>query len=159
MRYPSVKSAPRMNRVIGRGCSAALLAACTVVAVGCNRNPHGIVPVEGVVTFNGGTMPGKGTVYFTQVDSKSSGIKRPALGRFETDGAYEATTIHSGDGVLPGTYAVKVHCWERPPKMGGPPPISYIPEHYLDEEQSGLQLVVEPGSDPIEFRIDIQGQP
>lgn len=138
---------------------ATLIATVMVVTIGCDRNPHGLVPVSGVVTYNGDALPGKGTVYFTQLETTGTGPKRAALGRFDGDGEYEASTFDPGDGVLPGKYAVKVHCWKVPPRMGGPPPVSYLPAKYGNEEESGLELVVEAGSGSIDFDIDIGDKP
>jgi hypothetical protein len=80
---------------------------------------------------------------------------RPGIGDFAADGAYEAKTFAPGDGLLPGRYKLRVECWKTPPNMEGKPAVSYLPAKYQNPQQSGLELNVKPGDDPITLNIEI----
>lgn len=144
---------------MGRGrewvAKAAALVVASTVALGCGSGT-GIVPVSGTVTFDGGPPPGGGTVWFTAVEPADGFPMRPATGDFGPDGKFAAKSHEPGDGLYPGTYKVYLTCWERPPVMGGPPPISYLPPKYQATTTAELDLVVEPGSKAITYDVDVK---
>ena len=121
---------------------------------GCG-SPHGTVKVAGKVTVNGQPPPGPGVVTFTVVQPADGFPNRPSMAKFGADGAYSATTYDPGDGLLPGSYTVAIECYETPPNMDGKPVKSYIDEKYLVPATSGFELVVELGSRPVSFDIDL----
>lgn len=100
-------------------------------------------------------MPAAGTIQFVGVRSADGRPLRPGRGKFATDGAYEAASFETGDGLVPGTYRVVVHCWKVRPSMDGPPEVSYLPKKYQDSTVEDLELNVEPGSSPITFDISL----
>jgi hypothetical protein len=80
---------------------------------GCTRRGlPGTVPVEGRVTFDGGTCPAVGSIVFLPAADQPTTSPTPRAGwaRFERDGRYRATTLVHGDGLLPGVYEVRVDC-------------------------------------------------
>jgi len=80
---------------------------------GCG--PRGLpdtVAVQGRVTFAGGDCPHPGYVFFVPEPNQagSAAAPRAASGRFERDGRFSVTTLRPEDGLVPGTYAVRVVC-------------------------------------------------
>ena len=112
------------------------------------------VPVSGTVTLDGGPMPGSGTIFFTPVQSAGD-TKRPGTAEFNADGKYTAGSFEPGDGLVPGSYTVKIHCWEVSPNSEEAVPVSYIPEHYTNAATSGLTLEVPAGSSAITKNFDL----
>jgi hypothetical protein len=137
-----------------------LIFAMTAIGVlaGCSGgNGLPLVPVSGVVTFSGGPPPKEGRVIFSQLSG--TGVKglpnRPGRAAFGTDGKFVAMTFESGDGLLPGTYDVRVECTDGVPGPGTPwDAISFVPSSYLPPE-----LVVDEGRGPIEVTYDVPPNP
>jgi len=127
---------------------------CLLLA-GCAEKPYGTVAVRGTVTLDGEALPAGGRVVFNAVEAAQGFSLRPASGKFDTDGAYEATSFTQGDGLMPGKYIVAVHCWKVPPSMGGPPAVSYLPAKYEHAKRSGLELVVGQDMRQQEFNINL----
>jgi uncharacterized lipoprotein NlpE involved in copper resistance len=75
---------------------------CTL---GCNNKSQieGLVPVKGVVFYDGKPLDGA-IVNFIP----NSPDKRSAVGTTDAAGKFGLTTLHSNDGVLPGEYKVTV---------------------------------------------------
>ena len=131
-------------------------ALCSVSAfVACSPG-DGMVPVTGKVTFDGAPPPGPGTIYFVTIESAAGFSGRPGYAEFDVDGVFEARSKTPGDGLLPGTYGVRLDVWEKAPVMGQPMPANLAPDKYRSAETSGIELVVEPGSRQIEFPIEIK---
>ena len=124
-------------------------------AAGCG-NPNGTVKVTGKVSIGGQPPPAEGRVTFTVVKPADGFPNRPAMAKFGTDGKYSATTYDPGDGLLPGSYKIFVECYETPPNMEGKPVKSHVDKKYMNGETSGLELLIEPKSKPIDFDIDIE---
>lgn len=135
-------------------CTFALAVGLTASS-GCG-NPHGTVPVSGKVTVKGESPPGAGTISFTCVEAASGFPQRPAMAKFDTDGAYQVTSFSPGDGLIPGKYKLAIECYETPPNMDGKPVKSYIDAKYMNGETSGFELDVEPKARPIQFNINLQ---
>jgi hypothetical protein len=136
-----------------------LLAVCClflVLAVGCGRSGPEMVPVDGTITFGGGSWPKPGVLNFA-VESPAPGmLDRPAMGLFDTDGKLTVTTFTKGDGLIPGKYSLAVECWEvRPDMMSPTPPKSYVPKRYSSAQTSGLTVVVEPGQKVVKLNLDV----
>ena len=119
---------------------------CTLMLVGCGGRDLEQVPVSGKVTLDGGAMPGPGTLFFTPVTPAGDAPLRPGTARFEADGSYQAGSFDPGDGLVPGTYNVAVHCWEVSPNMEDVKAVSFIPEQYTNAATSGLTLEIPAGS-------------
>ena len=125
------------------------------VLAGCGPKRNEPVPVTGVVTMDGGRVPGAGRLYFT-ADKAAEGVPlRPGVAVFNEQGRFAAKSFRKGDGLLPGTYRVGAECWKTMPTMEGPPAESYLPPKYQSPLTSGWEVVVEPGSKPIEVTFDI----
>ena len=132
----------------------------TVIGVlaGCSGgNDMPLVPVSGVVTFSGGPPPKEGRVIFSQLSG--TGVKglpnRPGRASFGTDGKFVAMTFQPDDGLLPGTYSVRVECVDGVPGDNVPwDTISFVPSTYQPPE-----LVVEEGKGPIEVSYDVPPNP
>ena len=131
-----------------------LLAVC-----GCGEGRPATVPVSGKVTFGGGPWPKPGKLYFTGSEAIEGHPQRPGVAEFDTDGQFTVTTWDEGDGLLPGKYRARVECWKVYPNVVPPDPVtpgeSYLSGKYTNATASGLEVVVEPGSEPIRVNWDI----
>ena len=130
-------------------------AGLALAASGCGGSRPQTVPVSGRVTVAGKAPPAGGAVWFTAEEAAPGFPMRPGIGDFAADGAYQAKTFTTGDGLLPGRYKLRIDCWKTPPNMEGKPSQSYLPAKYQNPQQSGLELNVKPGDDPIMLDIDI----
>ncbi len=109
---------------------------------GCGKPAVVTVPVEGRITYDGGEWPKAGMVFFAPIGAMEGYPRRGGQGRFEKDGTFKATTFVAGDGLIPGTYAVNLLCWDVPPGVPGKPPKSFIPDKYLHGKTSGFMVNV-----------------
>jgi len=124
-----------------------------VPIVGCNTDDKGLIPVSGTVTFDGGPPPAPGIVQFMPLETASGGTKRSALGRFDTDGQYSASSFLPDDGLYPGKYAVMIVCNKGDLDYSKKDPfrdVSYIADGY-----KGQELVVEADSDEVTLDLDV----
>jgi hypothetical protein len=129
----------RLQQLGGRGVVLGVLA----VLSGCGSDAPQIVPVKGVVTYQGKPVA-KLSVAFIPADGLL------ATGTTDANGKFELMTNKPGDGAMPGTYKVAVSFApdEIPPMPGMEPPgyqppVSPIPEKYADASTSGLTQTVE----------------
>ena len=73
-----------------------------------------------------------------------------ASATFDVDGSYRAQAFTNADGLVPGTYAVRVECWQTPPdEATGNPGVSFVPDDYQGD------LTVEPGGRSIVANFDV----
>jgi len=129
--------------------SAGWVLAIWLLAGGCQKDV-GLVEVRGTITFSGGPCPAPGMIIFAPLEAASGENLRPASANFSTDGEFAATSFKPGDGLLPGTYRIRIQCWDKPPH-DFEPGISYLPEDYEPEH-----LVIESGTrGPIVLSYDI----
>jgi hypothetical protein len=128
-------------------------AVALVLAAGCG-NPRGTVPVEGRVTFGGQPPPNSGFVYFMpRGDDPSVAGRRPGTAIFTTDGGFKATTFEDGDGLIPGTYEVRIQCEEQ---LASPAKVSHSnPAKNLVPEAFKPADVTVPSDGPRPFRVEI----
>jgi hypothetical protein len=133
-----------------------LLAALVSVlgTVGCSKNRGDrpvVVPVSGVVLYNGKPLAGA-HVTFTNPDAK-----RSAYGKTDADGHFTLTTFpdEPGDGAVPGKRI------DRTATTGKVPDVQrrwVIPEHYGNVTTSGLTAEVkEDGKN--EIKLELKGSP
>ncbi len=132
-----------------------LLLTAFLATVGCSgTNELQMVPVSGVVTFDGQPCPAKGKVGFVPLEAAEGLPRRQGSGTFDTDGQYEVASFKPGDGLIPGRYSVRVLCLSGPilDNMGDQAirALSYVAEGYEPPE-----IVVEKGSDPIVMDLDL----
>lgn len=123
----------------------AILGPLFLACLGCGPSRPTLVPVSGKVTFGGGAWPKKGTIYFTVKKAADGYPQRPGYADFGPDGSYAVTSYDTpGDGLHPGTYAVRIECWEVEPNMEGKPTKSYVPGKFQNADTSELTLEVLP---------------
>lgn len=103
----------------------------------------GTVPVEGKITYQGEPVS-KGTITFEPVEVAEGFPSRPASGNIQSDGTYAMSTFEHRDGVVPGTYKVRIVSMESTPTFEDPdlPEVWNIPEKYGKTETSGLTVNV-----------------
>ncbi len=136
-----------MNLFLYRSFLIALLLA----AVGCgNSNRPTTVRVSGVVTFDGQPPKHRGGLFFAPLSVAEGYPKRGGRALFELDGKFAATSFEEGDGLVPGTYRVRVESWKQPPSMGKPG-VSNIPNGFEAPE-----LVVSEDERSITYDLNIE---
>ena len=97
------------------------IAAGLLTAAGCGGSQEfPLVPVSGTVTFAGGPCPKPGSIVFGPKAVDEGLPQRAGSASFQEDGHFEVTSFKAGDGLVPGTYVVKVTCWEKPPTDDDP---------------------------------------
>jgi hypothetical protein len=130
----------------------AAIGVALLALAGCGGSDLPLVPVAGKVTFAGGPCPKPGTIDFEPVAAVEGVPRRRGWAKFAEDGEFEATSFDEGDGLLPGTYAIKVSCWNGQPSGDDPSSfekLNLVPKTFTQE------VVVERNSDPIEVNIDV----
>lgn len=135
--------------------SRCTIVAIALIALGCQDDPLAKVRVHGIVTFDGGPCPAAGRVTFSPIEVANGAPRRPAAGVFETDGAYEAMSFRPGDGLIPGKYLVGVACFDPAKLSGAPSDQEFMAASYVADDFQPAELIVEPGSGPIEFNFDV----
>ena len=138
-----------------RACVSAVILGMFCLA-GCGPAYPETVPVSGRITLNGGSWPKAGLLIFAPTEDSVDAPMRPATAQFAADGTFTAaTTYEPDDGLLPGTYQLRVECWEQEPNMEGKPVKSYVPDKYHNAATSGLEVQVPAGSDPLVLNFDV----
>ncbi len=132
-----------------------ILFALVFVSLGCKTDPLKKVQVTGKVTFDGKACPGPGRITFSPTEVAEGLPLRPASGEFQEDGIYTATSFRPGDGVVPGTYRVSVACYDASMLSGAPGDAEFKKASYVGDGFQSQELVIEPGSGPIEFNLDV----
>jgi hypothetical protein len=123
--------------------------------LGCSRDPLQKVNVHGKVTFDGQACPGSGRLTFAPIEVAAGMPNRMGSGKFDTDGEYAASSFRPGDGLVPGRYNVGVACFDSSMLSGAPGDDEFRRASYVREDFKPPELVVESGSGPIEFNIDV----
>lgn len=123
-----------------------------LILCGCSPSGPDRVRVNGKITFAGGPPPEDGYITFTPSQSAEMGSRRPGGARFEKgDGSFSATTVQPDDGLLPGTYDVRVECWRTLPGDDGTPGVSHVPADFAPPP---LTVALD-GPNPVEFNLDV----
>jgi hypothetical protein len=118
--------------------------------------------VHGVVTYNGEPVPNGSVSFMTDAPGGRSGSAD-----IKPDGSYSATTLTTGDGLLPGKYNVAVNSVEVDMKdvVGKPgglyrtdlikkaPKKRNVPKKYASPVTSGLTVEVK--QDAVKFDITL----
>ena len=110
-----------------------------LVLAGCGPDRPQTVPVRGKVTFSGEAPPAPGMVYFAPVEVAEGFPRRPGRAWFERDGKFTVTSFSEGDGLVPGTYRVRVECWKKVPTMGTPGESYIAADHQLTTVEVGAE--------------------
>lgn len=139
---------------LDRAAAFSSLAIACLLAVGCDGSGMPLTKVKGTITFNGGPPPKTGSIMFSLVPGTGAeGLPyRPGTAPFGTDGEFVVTSFQEGDGLLPGTYKVRVICLSAAP--AGVPldsvslvPLDWSPEQLVvtgEEESMSVQYDVPP---------------
>lgn len=123
------------------GCVIATMLSAGIV--GCGDKYPKCVRVGGRITYHGKPVK-MGMVSFVQTgNEKEGGLLHPATGDIKSDGSYAMQTFRSGDGVLPGDYAVTITAFDygspRDEQQRLP---SLVPAKYGSPQTSGLKATV-----------------
>ena len=145
-----------MNRYCAYRLRIPVAALCVAIS-GCGGDGLEKVPVSGKVTVDGQPIPGPGRLFFTPVDPAPGVPTRAGTAKFDAEGNYKVQVFEPGDGLMPGRYQIGVDCWKSPPNMEGRPVVSYVAEEVRSAATSGLEITIEPGSDPVVHDIDVPG--
>ena len=130
-----------------------------VFLAGCGGRDIEQVNLTGKVTYDGGPMPGPGTIYFTPTERAEGMSMQPGTASFDVDGSYAAGRFEPGDGLVPGKYSVRIHCWEVSPNTEDTTPVSFIPEKYTDATTSGLTVEIPADSGSMTKDFALVSQP
>jgi hypothetical protein len=123
---------------------------------GCGDN---LADVSGIVTLDGQPLRGGGDVRATVIFQPASGGSVGAVGVVDENGRYNLST-GSKDGAPPGDYRVTCSATQLVPSKepGGTPGGRRLTHRkYANANTSGLQFMVEPGSN--EFNIPLESRP
>ena len=120
---------------------------CTLV--GCSRSP--VIPVSGKVVFADRELPE--VCRLTFVPTGDAAGARSGGATMESDGTYRLSPFKGVEGLLPGTYKVRVSYFDLK-KNGNPDRESDWRESTFEAEE----LVIEEGSKPISHDIDVTGK-
>jgi hypothetical protein len=104
-----------------------------LLIAGCGRRGTETVPVEGRITFGGQACPAAGAIYFVPLSVPAGLPRRPGSGAFDKDGRFRVTSFLPDDGLVPGTYSVRIECWRQAPTEMARG-ISYVPANYSPPE-------------------------
>ena len=150
--------------------SLSLAAVIAAMTLGCNKGPaavEGVVPVSGVVSFQGAPVAGASVTFFPEVGGQA------AAGTTDSQGKYQLTTLNPNDGAKPGTYKVMVSKIERTgigatisqeeqykylEQHGSPPPSeskNVLPELFANVTTTPLTATVQE-SGPNQFDFALQ---
>ena len=105
-----------------------LVTTCALVG-GCGGSGVKTINVAGKVSFDGGPCPASGYVYFSPLSVSEGLPRRPVCAPFDTDGTFTLTSFRPGDGIVPGTYRVRLECWKTRP-TDSVPGVSFIPADF-----------------------------
>jgi hypothetical protein len=130
-----------------------LVTAMALVVAGCGPDRPEMVPVSGTVTVGGAPPPAEGAIYFAPITVAEGLPRRPGRAEFDKSGNYQATSFEDGDGLVPGTYRVRVECWKVAPTMDKPG------ESYLTRDAVLPDLTVAADSGSISHDIDVPPKP
>jgi hypothetical protein len=124
-----------------------------LIATGCGGSPDlPLTKVSGRVTFSGGPPPAVGSIAFSLVPGTGAeGLPyRPGSAPFGTGGQFVVNSFSEGDGLLPGTYKVRITCLSGPPSSGPLESLSYVPLDWAPEE-----LVIKGDEQSVVVKYDV----
>ena len=114
---------------------------------GCSRSP--VVPVSGKLSFAGRDVPEVCRLSF--VPKSADGVIRPSGATMEADGTYRLAPFKGVEGLLPGTYAVRVSYFDLK-KNGNPDREGDWIEHTFE----GEDLTIEQGASAVTHDIEVK---
>jgi hypothetical protein len=111
----------------------------------CTRGGPETVTVRGTVEFDGRPQPSVCSVFFAPLEVAGDAPRRPALAKLSPEGTFSVTSFKPGDGLVPGTYRVKIEYYDLKP--GGNPDSE---SGWARQEFQPGELTVESGQAAIE---------
>ena len=128
-----------------------LLSVCLGIALvcGCSRSP--VVPVHGTVTFANRDVPEVCRLSFIPTDTAEGATIRPNGATMEADGNYRLTPYKGVEGLLPGTYTIRMSYFDL--KRNGDPNRE---GDWIEKQYDAGELVVEKGSRRVEHNIEVR---
>ena len=132
-----------------RFCLLPLLFSLLLLLGGCGYDRPSTIAMHGTVTFGGQTPPTAGAIYFAPIEVAPGLPRRPARAMFDADGHFRATSFDDGDGIVPGTYRVRIECWKTPPTMTSAG-VSHVPQEFDISD-----LTVETSQRELTFDINV----
>jgi len=121
--------------------------ALVVGAAGCSEGLE-TVPVSGKVTIAGRDRPKVCRLFFHPVETKS--VTRPTAAETDEEGMYEVRSFKGVEGLVPGTYSVRVSYYDLKP---GKDPAD--DRNWIQSDYDAGELVVDPDSDGVEHNINV----
>ena len=127
--------------------------------LGCTPAKLDIVPVQGQITYGGGDWPNGGNLYFQPKSAAANLPMRPGVATFNADGKFVAKTGQR-NGLVPGTYAMRIECWEVAPKMSAPSSgKSWVAAEYTQGPTANFEIEVPADPKGLDLKIDIPKRP
>lgn len=143
----------RFGRRIGIALTLTAVFAC-VVQSGCGSNYPDTVPVSGHISLDGGEWPSEGALIFNPIKTAEGSSRRSGTAHFDTAGNFTVKSWDNKEGIVPGTYKIRVECWKVPPTASGPPAVSYVAERFCSPAGTPLEVVIDPGE--TERRLELE---
>ncbi len=128
---------------------------CSLLA-GCGFSSEGVVPIRGVVTYQGKPVP-EGRIEFYPVEGG-----RPSSSEIQSDGSFSLTCYKEGDGAVMGKHCVTVTAFTTDEKttddfFGSGKPVKrvwLVPEKYSRRESTTLQAEVKVDPEKLDINLD-----
>ncbi len=155
VRNPPNRLEAKLSHIPCGALSAMAMLSIFVGASGC-RESHlpQTVPVTGRLEFNGGPMPNRGMILFVPIETAEGYIRRPGRSMFDESGQFEASSWNRGDGLVPGTYFIRIDCRQYVQTTRRPIVKSHVPKRYNQRDTSPLEeIVVKPDSGAINLGV------
>lgn len=127
-----------------------------VSLIGCSggsTNLSGLVPVKGVVKYNGAPVEGASVMFLP--DGGATAQQRSASGTTDSHGEFALMTLQPKDGIFPGNYKVVVskmapdkvlsreQLEDRSLRTGPPTFTNKLPKKYETKESTPLSMTFE----------------
>lgn len=120
-----------------------------VPLIGCGPR-HPTKTIAGQITFTGGPPPKEGEVFFAPTQIPPHLPKRSGVGTFDVEGKFTLTSFDPGDGLVPGTYQVKVQCWRVEPTLATMEQANFVPPDFAP-----LVTIDPSAAEPVPVTIDV----
>ena len=128
-----------------------------IAFAGCEKQPFGVAPVSGKVTYEDGSLIPAERLFVNfepkntdPVDGKYYPRAAVAEVDVETGEFAEATTIRYGDGAIIGPHWVTISSTDKQ----GSVRTKHVPPKYGLVDDTPFEVEVTPGSEPFEFKIE-----
>lgn len=147
-----------INMRLLRGCALSATALAVVFISGCGSDmPFELLPVHGKVTYDDGSLIKAESIVIGFAPAvASTGRMRAPRGSAQVnvaDGTFAGvTTRRRDDGVVAGRHKVVVTTFKKGP-LGGPVPSAVLPEKYLKDSTTPLEVDVNSADQFIEIKV------